>query len=139
MTQKARNNLMIVIAGLGILFAITLQRNHTLQQMEAGFAKISVVGQGKPVLLELGGQGCPACGQMIPILDQINKNYSQFFTVAYHDVWKDPATGGKYGISAIPTQIFIDKEGKELFRHEGILSQNEILAKWKELGIEIPR
>lgn len=138
MTQKARNNLMIVIAGAGILVAVTLHRNYSLRQMEAGFAKISVIGQGAPVLLELGGQGCPACGQMVPILDQINKNYTQYFIVAYHDVWKDPAMAEKYGISAIPAMIFIDKEGKELFRHEGILAKEDILSKWKELGIEIP-
>jgi thiol-disulfide isomerase/thioredoxin len=137
MTQKARNNLMIVIAGAGILIAVTLQRNHALRQMEAGFAPRSVIGQGKPVLLELGGQGCQACGKMMPILDQINKNYSQYFIVAYHDVWKDTAVGQKYGISAIPTQIFFDKDGNELFRHEGTLAKEDILTKWKELGVEL--
>lgn len=137
MTQKARNNLLIVIAGAGILIAVTLQRNHALRQMEAGFAPLSVIGQGKPVLLELGGQGCPACGKMVPILDQVNKSYSESFTVAYHDVWKDPAVGEKYGLSAIPTQIFFDKDGNELFRHEGILAKEDILSKWKELGVEL--
>jgi thioredoxin 1 len=137
MTQKARNNLIIAITGLLILAGVTLQRNHSRRQIVADFAKISVIGQGKPVLLELGGEGCPACQRMLPVLGEINKNYAEDFTVAYHDVWKDPAVAEKYGISAIPTQIFIDKDGQELFRHEGIFSKTDILAKWKELGIEI--
>jgi thiol-disulfide isomerase/thioredoxin len=138
MTQKNRNTLLIVIAGLGILFAVSLQRRHSHQKIVGALAPISVIGQGKPVLLELSGEGCPACGTMLPILDEVNKNYAGQFTIAYHDVWKDPAVGQKYGISAIPTQIFFDKDGNELFRHEGILAKEDILSKWKELGLEIP-
>jgi thioredoxin 1 len=138
MTQKARNNLLIAIAGLGILFAVSLQRRHLHQKIVGTLAPISVIGQDKSVMLELGGQGCPACERMLPILDEVNKNYAEHFTVAYHDIWKDPAVGETYGISAIPTQIFFDKDGNEVFRHTGILSKDEILTKWKELGIEIP-
>lgn len=138
MTQKARNNLLLVITGMGILVGVNLQRHHSQNQMKAVFADISVIGQGKPVLLELGGEGCPACARMLPILSKIAKDYSEYFTVAYYDVWKDPTVGQKYGISAIPTLIFFDKDGNELYRQEGFTSKEEILAKWKELGLEIP-
>jgi thioredoxin 1 len=52
------------------------------------------------------------------------------------DVWENPKAGDPYGIKLIPTQIFLDAKGKELFRHEGFFSKEDILAKWKELGIE---
>ena len=45
----------------------------------------------------------------------------------------------KYEVSTIPTQIFFDAEGKERFRHEGFFSREEILAKWRELGVELER
>ena len=43
----------------------------------------------------------------------------------------------KYGIDLIPTQIFYDATGKELFRHSGFFAKEDILAKWKELGVDL--
>ncbi len=51
------------------------------------------------------------------------------------DVWKNPDAGKEYEIQMIPTQIFFDAEGKERFRHTGFFGKEDILAKWKELGV----
>jgi thioredoxin 1 len=59
-------------------------------------------------------------------------------TVEFIDIWKNPGAGEKYAVEMIPTQIFFDAEGKELFRHTGFLAKEEILAKWKELGVPLP-
>jgi hypothetical protein len=48
-----------------------------------------------------------------------------------------PDAGTPYKISLIPTQIFFDAAGKERFRHEGFFSKEDILAKWKELGVDL--
>lgn len=104
-------------------------------QAAVSFAPATVVGQGKPVLLELGSDQCVPCKMMTPVLKELSEQYPQQFTVAFHDVWKDSSVGDKYGISVIPTQIFFDKDGKELFRHEGFFAKDLILAKWKELGV----
>ena len=53
------------------------------------------------------------------------------------DVWEDSTPAAKYGISTIPTQIFFDREGREVFRHEGFFSKAEILTKWKEFGMDL--
>jgi len=42
-----------------------------------------------------------------------------------------------YNIKLIPTQIFYDPSGKEVFRHEGFFGKADILAKWKELGVDL--
>jgi len=55
--------------------------------------------------------------------------------IEFIDVWKNPDAGKKFAIQMIPTQIFFDPTGKELFRHEGFYAKKDILAKWKELGI----
>jgi thioredoxin 1 len=52
-------------------------------------------------------------------------------------VWENPDAGKQYGINLIPTQIFYGADGKELFRHEGFYSKDDILGKWKELGVEV--
>ena len=37
----------------------------------------------------------------------------------------------------IPTQILYDAAGRELFRHEGFFSREEILAAFRERGITL--
>jgi thioredoxin 1 len=92
---------------------------------------------GLPVLLELGSSGCPACRQMEPILKELKSTYSKKFRVDYIDVWADTAEGEKYGVTAIPTQIFYDCRGIEVFRHVGYYSEGEILAAWRDAGIRL--
>jgi thioredoxin-like negative regulator of GroEL len=134
MTKNVRNGLILAAAFAGIVAATALRSRHE-EQVNASFAAASVVGQGKPVLLELGSDQCVPCKMMTPILKELSQQYPQQFTVAFHDVWKDASVGEKYGISIIPTQILFDKDGKELFRHEGFFAKDQILAKWKELGV----
>jgi thioredoxin 1 len=88
-----------------------------------------------PKLLDLGAGKCIPCKMMKPILDELREEYKGRFDVVFVDVWENPNEAKKYNIKMIPTQIFYDASGKELFRHEGFYSKEDILAKWKELGI----
>lgn len=96
-------------------------------------------GQSLPRLVDLGATKCIPCKMMAPILEDLKKTYAGKMDVQFIDVWANPDAGGKYGIKVIPTQIFYDAAGKELFRHEGFFSKEDILTKWKELGIELNR
>ena len=73
---------------------------------------------------------------MAPILEDLKKEYAGRMQVEFIDVWQNPDAGKKYAIQMIPTQIFFDAAGKELFRHEGFFPMKDILAKWKELSVE---
>ena len=90
-----------------------------------------------PRLVDLGAGKCIPCKQMKPILDDLTRNYADQFTVVFIDVWENRAEGSKYGIRMIPTQIFYGADGKELARHEGFMAKKDILAKWRELGVEV--
>jgi thioredoxin 1 len=92
--------------------------------------------QGLPRLLDLGATKCIPCKMMAPILDELKEQYAGVFQIEFIDVWENPAEAEKHGIQTIPTQIFFDASGKELFRHEGFFSKEEILAKWKQFGVE---
>lgn len=89
-----------------------------------------------PRLLDLGADKCVPCKMMAPILVDLKTTYAGKMDVEFIDVWENPDAGETYGIKMIPTQIFFDAEGKELFRHEGFFGKEDILAKWKELGVE---
>lgn len=90
--------------------------------------------QPLPKLLDLGADKCVPCKMMENVLEDLEKIYANQLTVEFIDVWKNEEAGRAYQIRMIPTQIFFDPDGKELFRHEGFISEEDILAKWHELG-----
>jgi thioredoxin 1 len=90
-----------------------------------------------PKLVDLGADKCIPCKAMAPILKDLKAEYAGRMDVEFIDVWKDPTPGKAYKIKLIPTQIFFDASGKERFRHEGFFGKEDILAKWKELGVDI--
>jgi thioredoxin 1 len=91
----------------------------------------------RPRLVDIGASKCIPCKMMAPILEDLKKSYEDRMDVEFIDVWKSPDSGKNYGIKIIPTQIFYSTEGKELFRHEGFFGKEDILAKWKELGVDL--
>ena len=90
-----------------------------------------------PKLLDLGASKCIPCKMMATVLEELKKEYAGKLEVEFIDVWKNPDAGKHYGIEVIPTQIFYDTTGRELFRHIGFFAKEDILAKWKELGVEL--
>ncbi|RKY13380.1 MAG: thioredoxin [Planctomycetota bacterium] len=122
----------LVVAVCSVMVFKSLQTH----QIAAGLADDSVIGKGKPVLLELGSHSCGPCKKMIPILAELSVE-QRVFTVSFVDVWAAEEKSRQYDIKSIPTQIFFDGEGKELFRHVGFYPKEDILTKWKELGVAI--
>lgn len=53
------------------------------------------------------------------------------------NVREDPQRASEFGVRTIPTQVFIDASGQELYRHIGYISLEDILAKWAELGVDL--
>ena len=90
-----------------------------------------------PRLVDLGAGKCATCKMMTSILDELKTTYAGKLEVVFIDVWENQQAGEQYGIRMIPTQIFYDAEGKELFRHEGFFAKEDILAKWKEFGVNL--
>jgi thioredoxin 1 len=97
----------------------------------------TVKTNGLPLLVDLGADKCIPCKMMAPILEELKTMYAGKLQVDFIDVWKNPDEARKSDIRVIPTQIFYDASGKELFRHEGFYSKEEILAKWKEFGVNL--
>jgi thioredoxin 1 len=81
----------------------------------------------KVTFLELGSVGCIPCKMMRPIMKQIEEKYPDV-KVVFHDVRKPEGKeyARKYNIRVIPTQVFLDKDGKEYFRHEGFFPEEEV-------------
>ena len=93
--------------------------------------------QNLPRLLDFGANKCQACKKMAPILKELEVDYQESFAVEFIDVWqaKNRDQAKAYGISMIPTQVFLDVSGREIWRHIGFISKADILRKWREFGV----
>jgi thioredoxin 1 len=93
--------------------------------------------QGKrlPMLVDLGKATCIPCKKMKPILDELKSEYEGRAIVKVIDLRYESGAAKQYGIRLIPTQIFYDAEGNEIFRHEGFMDKHAIEAKFAEMGV----
>ncbi|GAB1467893.1 hypothetical protein MASR2M64_05840 [Candidatus Cloacimonadota bacterium] len=94
----------------------------------------------KPLVtfVELGSENCVPCKMMKPVMKEIEDIYGEKVEVIFYDVGqsKHKAMGDKYKLRVIPTQVFLDKDGKEFHRHEGFYPKDEIVKLIdKQLGI----
>lgn len=94
----------------------------------------SGLAESLPKLVDVGADKCIPCIKMAPILEDLKKDFAGQLDVQFVDAWKNREEASLYHIRLIPTQIFYAADGKELFRHTGFFSREEILATWQELG-----
>jgi len=135
--MKNRNALngLIVVAVVVIVAGVAWFRTQRAESTSATVAPTTqAVTTPMPRMIDLGADKCIPCKLMAPILKELRKKYAGRAVVEFVDVWKNPSAGQEYGVRTIPTQIFFDRDGKEVWRHEGFLSKEEIEAKLKELG-----
>lgn len=92
----------------------------------------------KVTFIELGSVRCIPCQKMQAVMKSIEKKYSKQVKVVFHDVWTDAGKpfGTQYGITAIPTQVFLDETGKEFFRHEGYFPEEELIKVLNTKGVQ---
>jgi thioredoxin 1 len=95
----------------------------------------NALASGKPVLVDFGANSCVPCRQLRPILKEVSKEYSGKAEVLVIDVYKYQGLAKEHKIMLIPTLVFFDSKGKEVFRHLGVLDKEKIVAKLKEIGM----
>ncbi len=136
-----------IVAALAVAVAAVVVLKEVKAPAESGGSAGAVAGgraAGEsvsraplPRLVDLGAGKCIPCKKMAPILEALKKEYAGRMEVEFIDVWKNPDAGKAYNIEMIPTQIFYDASGKELFRHTGFFGKEDILAEWKQLGVDL--
>lgn len=92
----------------------------------------------KVTFIELGSVTCIPCKMMQPIMDEIEKEYGDQVRVVFHDVWTEAGRpyAEQYRIHAIPTQIFLDKDGNEYSRHTGFFPKEELVKVLKQQDVK---
>jgi len=92
--------------------------------------------KGMVTLIDLGANQCVPCKLMAPILDKLQKDYKDKAAIVVIDVYKYNDQVQRFGIRAIPTQIFFDPNGKEVYRHVGFMSEKAIVEQLTKMGVK---
>jgi thioredoxin 1 len=121
------------VIALTVLFALVLPCSAS-SQTQSALPEVPV--KGMVTMLDLGANKCIPCKMMAPILEELKKEYNGKAAIAFVDVWEHVDQAKKYGIRAIPTQIFFDKQGNEVLRHVGFMDKKSIVQVLERLGVK---
>lgn len=92
-----------------------------------------VPAKGMVTMVDIGAKACIPCKMMMPVMEEVEKEYKGRAAIVFVDVWENRDQGAKFGIKLIPTQIFYDKNGTEVYRHEGFLDKDSISERLNKL------
>ncbi len=119
----------LILAGLSAL----MDPPATIADVEK-FSDVPV--KGMVTMIDLGAKKCIPCKMMAPILAKLEKAYEDLAVIVFIDVWKHNEQAKRFGIRAIPTQIFFNENGKEVYRHVGFMDEKAIINQLKKMGVE---
>jgi len=82
------------------------------------------------VLIDFGAEWCPPCRTMAPVIDEIQAELKDKFKLVKVDGGVNTKIMQEQKVAALPAFI-IYKNGKEVWRKQGIVEKNELLAQLK--------
>ncbi len=92
--------------------------------------------KGMVTMLDLGADKCIPCKMMVPVMKKVEAAYEGKAAVVFIDVWKHNEQARRFRIRAIPTQIFFDKSGREVYRHVGFMNEATIVDVFRKMGVD---
>jgi thioredoxin 1 len=96
----------------------------------------NIPAKGTVTMIDLGAKSCIPCKMMAPIMEKMEKKYTGKAVIHFYDVWEDREPAIRFKIRVIPTQIFFDSEAKEVYRHEGFMSEDDIVSQLSKMGVK---
>ncbi|GAB6059762.1 thioredoxin family protein [Desulfonatronum parangueonense] len=142
MTTYSKAGILVVIVALFASVAMIQHYTATqslqhAQEVDPGPALPGVAAE-LPRLVNLKTQNCIHCKRMVPVLRELEEQYADAFSIYTFDVGVRPEIGRSFGtIRTVPTLVFMDQSGREIFRFEGYMSKSEVLERWRSLGLTV--
>ncbi len=129
-----RYRLMLAAIGCLLFMTVVIADVSWVDAEPQDFSKVPV--KGMVTMIDLGAKKCIPCKMMAPIMEKMEKVYQGKAAIVFIDVWENRSQAGRFTISSIPTQIFFDPDGKEVYRHVGFMGEEAIVAQLKNMGVE---
>ena len=128
-----RSRLFVTLVGSVLLLMLTAE---SLPAAEQTTDFNSVPAKGMVTMIDLGAKKCIPCKMMAPIMEKIDKAYDGKAAIVFIDVWQHREQAKRFNLRAIPTQIFFDSDGKEVYRHVGFMAEEDIIAQLEKMGVK---
>lgn len=96
----------------------------------------NIPAKGTVTMIDLGANSCIPCKMMAPILEKLEKSYKGRAEIIFIDVRENQSQRERFRIQFIPTQIFFDKTGQEVYRHVGFMSEDDIASQLCKMGVK---
>lgn len=113
----------IILVLLFTAFSL-LAQEPMLRETPYKYVKPSI-GKGKPHFLEIGSDSCQSCQIMGRTLYKVKQKNPQY-NIEFINVQREREAAYELGVRMIPTQIIYDKDGKEVYRHIGLIGSREL-------------
>ncbi len=124
-----------IVVGFVILIAVVILAAASTAAEKAS-AIPDVPAKGMVTMVDIGAKACIPCKMMAPIMEKMEKVYQGKAAIIFIDVWQNREQAPRFGVTTIPTQIFYDANGKEVYRHVGFLSEEAIVAQLQKMGVK---
>jgi thioredoxin 1 len=123
----------VIVVGV-VAVPLILKSTRALSEQNDQPQATEQAARKPPRFVDLGTTTCRPCKIMLGVMDELKQKYPGAMTIEFINVKERPEEMERYGLNAIPSQIFYDPDGKEMYRHTGVFQADAIIAKWAELG-----
>ena len=94
------------------------------------------IGNGKPTILAFGMTHCYSCIAMSKVFSQVLEEHPEFQIYSIDGQKERLVSRDIYKLKEMPTQIFFDDSGEEVFRHTGAYKKAVVNIILKKYGFE---
>jgi len=135
--EGEKENLVMRLNKTGLfIWMVVFMLSFTAGVFAEDFSRVPA--KGMVTMIDLGAKKCIPCKMMAPILAKLEKAYEGKADIVFIDVWVNRQQAPRFKIRAIPTQIFFNEQGEEVYRHVGFFDEKSIVEQLTKMGVAKP-